>query len=95
MVTYGAMSRSSLKVPNKFIIFKDLSLRGYWLTRWMQAASHAQLHDVMRPLAQMISEGDLTMAVDEVIPLKHFQQAIERAQTDKRNGKVVLDLATV
>ena len=95
MVTYGAMSRSSLKVPNKFIIFKDLSLRGYWLTRWMQAASHAQLHDVMRPLAQMISDGDLTMAVDEVIPLKHFQQAIERAQTDKRSGKVVLDLALV
>ena len=95
MVTYGAMSRSSLKVPNKFMIFKDLTLRGFWLTRWMQSASHGELHDVMRPLAAMSVSGELTMAVDQVVPMKHFQEAIARAQTDKRGGKVVLDLASV
>ena len=95
LVTYGAMSRASLKVPNKFMIFKDLSLRGLWVSRWLEQASHTELHDVMRPLASMIQSGDLTMAVDEVVPLKDFTKAIARAQTDARGGKVVLDLASV
>ena len=95
LVTYGAMSRRSLKVPNKFIIFKDLSLRGLWVTKWFEKASHTELHDVMRPLAEMMCMGDLSIAVDEVVPLKNFKEAITRAQTDGRTGKIVLDLTAV
>lgn len=95
LVTYGAMSRASLKVPNKFVIFKDLTLRGLWVSKWHEKASHAELYKVMHPLAEMICDGDLTMAVDEVVPLKDFHKAIARAQEAGRSGKVVLDLATV
>ena len=38
-VTYGAMSRQSLKVPNSFLIFRDLTLRGLWVSRWLEAAA--------------------------------------------------------
>jgi len=95
LVTYGAMSRASLKAPNKFMIFKDLTLRGLWVTKWTEKASHAELYKVMHPLAEMIRDGDLTMAVDQVVPLKDFQSAIARAQEAGRSGKVVLDLAAV
>jgi len=95
LVTYGAMSRRSVKVPNRFSIFKDLSLRGFWVTKWIEKASHAELHDVMRPLAEMMRTGNLTIAVDEVVPLKDFKNAIARAQTDGRTGKIVLDLTAV
>ncbi len=94
LVTYGAMSRASLKVPNKFIIFKDLTLRGLWVTKWFEQASHSEMHDVMRPLAEMIQDGDLVTAIDEVVPLKDFASAIARAQADSRTGKVILDLAS-
>ena len=92
LVTYGAMSRRSLKVPNKFLIFKDLTLRGLWVTKWLESASHADIYAVLRPLAEMMVEGTLRQPVAEVIPLRDFQRAIELAQTDARGGKVVLDL---
>ena len=93
MVTYGAMSRKSLKVPNKFLIFKNLDLKGLWITGWFEKASTAELYEVLNPLASMMMEKDLVFPVDEVFPLKDFKRAILRAQEGGRAGKVILDLA--
>lgn len=93
MITYGAMSRKSLKVPNKFLIFKNLELKGLWITGWFEKASTAELYEVLNPLATMMLERDLVLAQDEVIPLKDFHRAILRSQEGGRAGKVILDLA--
>lgn len=93
MVTYGAMSRRSLKVPNKFLIFKNLRLHGLWITKWFEQASSAELYEVLEPLAKMIIHHELFTAVDEVIPMKDHRRAMQRAQEGGRRGKVVLDLA--
>ena len=34
IVTYGGMSRQPLVVPTSALIFKDIRLVGYWMTRW-------------------------------------------------------------
>ncbi len=92
MVTYGAMSRRSLKVPNKFLIFKNLNLRGLWVTRWLEKASHTELQATLKPLAEMMCEGTLHLAVDEVVPLRDYRTAITKAMQDGRKGKIILDL---
>lgn len=92
LVTYGAMSRRSLKVPNKFLIFKNLQLRGLWITHWLEHASTAELRAVLDPLARLLVQGELHVAVEEVVPLTDFRRAILRAQEGGRAGKVVLDL---
>jgi trans-2-enoyl-CoA reductase len=92
MVTYGAMSRRSLKVPNKFLIFKNLNLRGLWVTRWLEKVHHSELQEVLKPLAEMMCEGTLRLAVDEVVPLSDYRHAIAKAMQDGRKGKVILDL---
>ncbi len=37
MVTYGAMSRQPVNLPTALLIFKDLTFRGFWLSRWASA----------------------------------------------------------
>jgi trans-2-enoyl-CoA reductase len=93
MVTYGAMSRRSLKVPNKFLIFKNLRLHGLWITKWFEKASSAELYQALEPLAKMILDGTLYTATDEVIPMKEHRRAMQRAMEGGRKGKVILDLA--
>ncbi len=93
MVTYGAMSRRSLKVPNKFLIFKNLQLHGLWITKWFEQASTPELRDVLDPLTALIEKGELVTAIDQIVPLADFKQAILRAQEGSRHGKVILDLA--
>ncbi len=93
MVTYGAMSRRSLKVPNKFLIFKNLQLHGLWITKWLEQAGSAELYEVLDPLTALIGTGELVTAIDEIVPLAEFKHAITRAQEGSRRGKVILDLA--
>lgn len=93
MVTYGAMSRRSLKVPNKFLIFKNLQLHGLWITKWFEKASTPELAEVLDPLTALIESGELVTAIDRIVPLSEFKQAILRAQEGSRHGKVILDLA--
>ena len=34
MVTYGAMSKRPLSIPAGFLIFKDITFTGFWVTKW-------------------------------------------------------------
>lgn len=34
MVTYGAMSKSPMRVGASMLIFKDLRFEGFWVSRW-------------------------------------------------------------
>lgn len=34
MVTYGGMSKEPVIVPTSSLIFSDVHVRGFWMTRW-------------------------------------------------------------
>ena len=42
MVTYGGMSRRPAIVPTGAAIFKDVTARGFWLTRWSEEVERAE-----------------------------------------------------
>lgn len=42
MVTYGAMSREPINIPNSLLIFKNLSFFGFLMTAWNHQASLAE-----------------------------------------------------
>ena len=89
-VTYGAMSRRSLKVPNQFLIFKRIELQGFWVTEWIKETNAALVADTYQQLAQWIIEGKLSQPVDSTFPLAEVKTALERAMQDQRDGKVLL-----
>lgn len=90
LVTYGAMSRRSLKVPNKHLIFKNLEIRGYWLTRWAETASHLEIQEVLRPLATMMLKGQLKLPIDRIVPISDYREALSLAQSEGRKGKIII-----
>lgn len=91
-VTYGAMSRRGLKVPNKYLIFKNLEIRGCWITRWMEKASHHEIYDVLQPLADLMKQGKLHVPVQKVYPVAEYKEALNAAAGDSREGKIILAL---
>jgi trans-2-enoyl-CoA reductase len=91
-VTYGAMSRESLKVPNKFLIFKELTLTGFWVTKWREEAAREAELEAYRALADLVVGGSLRQAVDQAFPLEEVRAACLRAQEEGRNGKVLLTM---
>lgn len=89
-ITYGAMARRPVTVPNGMLIFKDIQVRGLWVSRWVETASTEELRRVYGNLAQEIAAGTLSMPVDSTFRLEDFSKAIERLDSPERNGKVLL-----
>lgn len=93
LVTYGAMSRQPLKIPNSLLIFKNLTFSGFWLRRWKESASPSQIRETYRCLADFWARGILYTPVQSVYPLSRVGEAVQAASMEKRSGKVLLDLA--
>jgi len=89
-ITYGAMARRPLTVPNGLLIFKDLRFRGLWITKWIENAPPQEILSVYGELAAALASGNLSMPVDRTFPLSEFQSAIGRLSEADRNGKVLL-----
>lgn len=88
-VTFGAMSMRSLKVPNKFLIFKRIRLEGLWVTKWLERASRAEMEEVYAELGALVEVGKLKQPVDSVFGVDDFGAAVARSGESRRDGKVL------
>lgn len=91
-VTFGAMGRQPLKVPNGMLIFRDLQFRGFWLTRWLAGASREEKQKLYADLASDICSGKLRQPVAASLPLTSLPEALSLAATERRAGKILLKL---
>jgi NADPH:quinone reductase-like Zn-dependent oxidoreductase len=89
-ITYGAMARKPLTLPNGLLIFRDLRVRGLWVTKWLEEASAEEVRTTYETLAGLVAKGRLLQAVDSVFPLGDWRSALERLKDSERNGKVLL-----
>lgn len=88
-ITYGAMARKPLTVPNGPLIFNDIRVRGLWVSRWMAQASKEELEAIYLPLADRITSGALSQSVDCTFALTDYRQALHRLDEPGREGKVL------
>jgi NADPH:quinone reductase-like Zn-dependent oxidoreductase len=89
-VTFGAMARRPLTVPNGLLIFKNLQLRGLWITKWLEGAPRQELDEAYGRLADLMLGGSLKIPVDSTHSLEAFGCALERLGETGREGKVLL-----
>ncbi|MEP2776246.1 MAG: 2-enoyl thioester reductase domain-containing protein [Luteolibacter sp.] len=88
-ITYGAMGRKPLTIPNGPLIFGDIRIRGLWVTEWMKNASRSELEETYGDLARQILDGALKQQVDSTHSLENFAAAIARLDAADRHGKVL------
>lgn len=92
LVTYGAMSREALKIPNAFLIFRDLDFRGFWLTRWLRAAPQPERDAVFVAVFRLAARGCFAPRVAAEFPLERVKEAVAEAAAGTVRGKVLLRL---
>ena len=92
-VTYGAMSMRSLKVPNKFLIFKRIQLHGLWVTKWLEASDQQTILKAYLKLADWVATGKLIQSIDTIYKPSQISDALTHAGQGKRRGKILLDFS--
>jgi len=90
VVNYGAMSNKGPSLSAAATIFKDVTLRGFWLVNWFNHASREEQHALMGRLTKLIVEGVLHAPVEGTFTLENIQEALTRAMEGGRQGKVLL-----
>lgn len=92
LVTYGAMSKEALKIPNGFLIFRDLRFRGFWLTRWLRDADDAARDRMFAEIFRRAGDGCFTPRIAREFPLRQVAEAVAMAASGTAGGKVLLSL---
>ncbi len=92
-VTFGAMSKRPVTIPNGVLIFKQPHFHGFWLTRWVDDTHLNTVRSEYIRLAEIVARGELTMPIDQAYPLSEYKKAISRAQEAQRDGKVIFKIA--
>ena len=90
LVTYGAMARQPLNLPNGLLIFKDLIMRGFWVSQWYRRAPGSEVLGLLTRLLDWMAEGVLHTPVEAVYSLGELRAALEHAQRGERAGKILL-----
>lgn len=90
VVTYGAMSRQGLRIPNGLLIFKNLAWRGFWVSQWYARASAEEVRRMFAEIFPLVESGALASPVEEIFPLGEASAAVARAMQGGRGGKILL-----
>ncbi|KAK6776838.1 hypothetical protein RDI58_027839 [Solanum bulbocastanum] len=90
MVTYGGMSKKPITVSTSAFIFKELTLTGFWLQRWMSSDKAEERQSMIDYLLGLCRDGKLKYEL-EVAPFDDFDTALEKAMGKRgRQPKQVL-----
>lgn len=92
-VTYGAMGKQPVTVPNGMILFADVRVRGLWVTRWAENAPHDEVLATYQDLAERVAAGKIVQPVDRTYGLGEFAEALERLESPERKGKVLFRMS--
>uniref|UniRef100_A0A3Q0SGL4 Enoyl-[acyl-carrier-protein] reductase, mitochondrial n=1 Tax=Amphilophus citrinellus TaxID=61819 RepID=A0A3Q0SGL4_AMPCI len=90
MVTYGGMSKQPVTVPVSALIFKDVKVRGFWVTQWKRDHSQGELASMLDELCSLIKQGILTAPACTEVGLQEYRAALDTAMQPFTSNKQVL-----
>ncbi|KFE66835.1 zinc-dependent alcohol dehydrogenase family protein [Hyalangium minutum] len=90
VVHYGSMSGKAATLSPAALIFRNVTLRGFWLVPWFNNTPRETQAALMARLAKLVGDGTLNVPVDATFPLENLQEALARAMEGGRQGKVLL-----
>ncbi len=62
LVNYGAMSGEPCSIAPTLIIFKDITVRGFWLAKWFRTSTPEQQKEVFGNIIGLIATGKLVVS---------------------------------
>lgn len=90
VVNYGLLSGENCQVGAADLVFRGITLRGFWLMTWFQRSSREQVGAAYGDLLAMLAAGEITTPVEATYPLSKITDALQHAARAGRDGKVLV-----
>ncbi len=90
LVSYGALSGEACMVPPGAFIFRDLTVKGFWLASWFRDAPERERRAVYTEIGGLIASGTLHAPVHATYDVAEIKDAIAAAASGGRSGKILI-----
>ncbi|RMG95775.1 MAG: alcohol dehydrogenase [Chloroflexi bacterium] len=90
MLVYGLLSLEPTPIHTGEMIFKETTVRGFWLTRWFRRHAPTHVITVLQSLMGLMAEGHLQPPVEATYDLAAYKTAVLHAERPGRQGKILL-----
>ncbi|KAJ8355963.1 hypothetical protein SKAU_G00187570 [Synaphobranchus kaupii] len=92
LVTYGAMAKKALPLPAKFLIFKNITLRGFWMTQWKRNNRDdlTRLRSMVNTLSGLVRSGQLSTSQCVQVPFSLYRQALVATACSHQRKHILL-----
>ena len=90
MLVYGLMSLQDPEINAGLIIFRELTLKGFWLTDWMRRVDKETRQDVAQNVISLLASGEFQLPVEATYSLDQIAEAVDHADRPGRWGKILL-----
>jgi len=83
------MSKKPVQIPTSLFIFKNIQLKGFWLTQWLKDHSAAEREAMINHFSDLIAQEKFSLFLQKH-RFDQFQQAL-LSNEEQRDRKVVFD----
>ena len=90
IVNYGALSGEPCIVTPRELIFKDVTLKGFWLARWFRTTPQSRQLALLTELAGLIAAGKLSTPIQATYDVAQIKEAVVAAAAGERQGKILI-----
>lgn len=90
LVVFGAMAASTMALPSGPIIFRGLTVEGFWGAKVSADMEPAHRAELMREIVAGLLSGAATLPVAGTFPLEEAADAVRATLGAARGGKVLL-----
>jgi NADPH:quinone reductase-like Zn-dependent oxidoreductase len=84
---YSAMSRKPLIAAAQPLIFRDISIRGFWLANWFKTATPDRITEMYDRLTPLVASGAISSPIAGTYGFGQIAEAV--AVASKNRGKVL------
>ena len=92
VVNYGLLSGDPLMIDARETVFRDITVRGFWLAPWFAKTDPREIGATYAFLGQKMAEGLLDIPVEATYPLSRVKEAVAHAAREGRSGKVIITM---
>ena len=90
LVAFGAMGGEAMVLPPGELIFRDITVKGFWGSRVSREMSAADKRRLVGELIQRALASELTLPVDAIYAIEDAATAAAESLRPGRNGKLLL-----
>ena len=90
VVNYGLLSGQPCQLGADHLVFRGITLTGFWLAKLMRETPFAELQSMYAELMARVADGSLRVPVEAAYPLADIKTALAHAGREARGGKILL-----